>query len=298
MVRTIQAEVFASLPAGWSRAGQPTRIGHLVDPSLGSFLEGPDFGPDGRLYCVDVIFGRIFAIDGSGTFQLIADYDGEPNGLKVRRDGTLVVVDRRLGIVSVDPATGAVSAETEHHRFEPFRGLNDLSVAASGTIYFTDQGMSDLADPYGRVLRRSLDGATEVLLDGLAGPNGIAVDATEHRLYIAITRTNSIVRASIGESGLARVSTYLHLSGGGGPDGIALTADGGLAVARPESGVVQLFDHRGELAVTVELAIGNRGTNLVFGGPGLTSLYITESDSATIQVAETGVAGLPHTLDF
>ena len=48
---------------------------------LHSFLEGPSFDRDGNLYLVDIPYGRILRVSPEKRWEVIADYDGWPNGL-------------------------------------------------------------------------------------------------------------------------------------------------------------------------------------------------------------------------
>ena len=120
---------------------------------VAAFLEGPSFDRAGNLYCVDIAHGRIFRTAPDGTVSVVTEYDGEPNGLKIHKDGRIFVADYRNGIVTVDPATGAVTPVLERARLERFRGCNDLVFASNGDLYFTDQGQSGMHDPTGRVFR-------------------------------------------------------------------------------------------------------------------------------------------------
>ncbi len=58
-----------------------------------SFLEGPVFDDAGSLYVTDIPWGRIFRIDPQGAWTLVAEYDGEPNGMKFMDAGTLLITD-------------------------------------------------------------------------------------------------------------------------------------------------------------------------------------------------------------
>jgi gluconolactonase len=58
------------------------RGGRPVD----SFLEGPVCDAHGNLYVTDIPFGRIFRIAPSLEWELIAEYEGEPNGMKLFDD--------------------------------------------------------------------------------------------------------------------------------------------------------------------------------------------------------------------
>jgi gluconolactonase len=83
---------------------------------IAAFLEGPSFDRAGNLYCVDIAHGRIFKTTPVGTVSVVTEYDGEPNGLKIHKDGRIFVADYRNGIVTVDPATGAMNPVLERAR--------------------------------------------------------------------------------------------------------------------------------------------------------------------------------------
>ncbi len=287
----IETRVFASLPDEL-RLARPSLVTQVIGRNVDSFLEGPSFDLHGNLYCVDIPFGRIFRIDAQGRFEQFVEYDGQPNGLKIHRDGRLFVADRKHGIVVIDPVERRVQYLIEGADLERFLGPNDLVFSPQGDLYFTDQGMSDYAHPTGRVFRLRADGRLELLLDGLVSPNGIALDASGRTLYVALTRANCIIRALLQPDGrVTRVQQFIQLSGGGGPDGIAVDADGGLVVAHPMMGAVWLFDSKGQPALRVNLCRGQLGTNVAFGGPDFRRLYITESETGTIQTAELPVRG-------
>jgi gluconolactonase len=288
--------VFARLPASARESTKTSEfadtVGRLMGKRCDSFLEGPSFDRSGSLYYVDVAYGRIFRIAPGQQLELFVEYDGEPNGLKIHRDGRLFVADRHHGLIVIDPADRLVHHLLTRAHMEPFRGPNDLVFAANGDLYFTDQGMSDALNPTGRVFRRRADGRLELLLDHLPSPNGIALDASERTLYVAMTRTNLILRASLLPDGRAtRIQHFIQLSGGGGPDGLAADEEGGLAVAHPQMGAVWLFDWKGQPRLRVNLCEGILGTNLAYGGPDGRHLYITEAQTGTIQMAEMPVRG-------
>lgn len=292
----IGTQVFARLPdalrlperrSEW-RDGQPgTHAEH-------SMLEGPSFALDGTLYCVDIAHGRIFAVNADGEFRVVADYDGEPNGLKIHRDGRLFVADYKNGIVIVDPETGRVEPYLQRFRLERFKAVNDLVFSSSGDLYFTDQGLTGLHDPTGRVFRASAAGRVECLIDNIPSPNGIVLDPTESMLYVAVTRANSIWRVPLlADGGVAKVGNFIQLSGGVGPDGLAVDADGNLAVAHVGLGSVWLFSALGEPMLRVRSCGGLHTTNVAYGGADGRTLFITESASGNILMARMPVAGRP-----
>ena len=258
-----------------------------------SFLEGPAFDRDGILYCTDIPFGRIFRIDASGRFEVVASYGGEPNGMKIHRDGRAFIADHRLGLLALNLDSGTVTPALDRAWGEAFRGLNDLVFAANGDLYFTDQGQSGLQDPSGRVLRLRANGVLECVLDRIPSPNGLALSADESTLFLNVTRANAVWRIPLDRHGHAsKVGVFLRLSGGGGPDGLAIDEDGNLAVAMPGTGSVWVFSPTGEPLYRVVSCAGMRPTNLAFGGADRRRLFITESSSGSILAATLPTPGL------
>jgi gluconolactonase len=291
----IQTQVFARLPdslrcpgrrSAWTDARQHRDV-H-------SFLEGPSFDREGNLYCTDIPYGRIFRISPDGVFTLVAEYDGEPNGLKIHRDGRLFIADHKRGLIAMDPASGKIDTVVERAHGEAFRGLNDLIFAANGDLYFTDQGQSGLQDPAGRVYRLRVNGALECVLSGIPSPNGLAFNGDESILYVNVTRGNEVWRLPLGKDGNAsKVGVFLHLNGGSGPDGLAIDRAGNLAIAHPGMSAAWVFSAHGEPVYRIVSCAGSRITNLAFGGPENRTLYMTESESGAILTAELPSPGLP-----
>ena len=290
----VETRIFATVPETLLRQSEANFFTKVLGRPIGSFLEGPSFDRDGNLYCVDVAFGRIFRIDPRGTFDVLVEFDGQPNGLKVHQDGRLFVADRRNGILVIDPRERRVQHLVSGADLERFSGPNDLVFSPAGDLYFTDQGMSDLASPTGRVFRLRADGRLERVLETLVSPNGIALDPSGRFLFVALTRSNCVLKAFLMPDGrITRVQNFIQLSGGAGPDGLAVTTDGGLAVAHPQMGSVWVFNSKGEPVLRVNLCKGHHCTNIAFGGPDGSRLYVTESESGTIQIADLPVRGTP-----
>ena len=298
----IDAEVFAELPAALRRTGQPStwaeknRRGAPAD----SFLEGPSFDREGNLWFVDIPFGRVFRADPGGRIEQVAEYDGQPNGLKIHRDGRIFLADYRNGIMRLDPATGAVTTALGDADTEGFKGCNDLHFGRDGALYFTDQGQTGLQDPSGRVWKWLPDtGALTCLIDRVPSPNGLVLDLAEHVLFLAVTRANAVWRLPMSPSGrVNKAGLFIQFSGGrAGPDGLALTAEGGVVVCQTGMGLVWVHDVLGRPIAVVRSPRGLGTTNCAFGGPGGRTLYITESDSGSILRAEfpesMGIAGAP-----
>ena len=293
--KVIETTVFASLPdelklkpgeiSEWARGqplGMPTR----------TLLEGPSFDRDGTLYCVDLVTGRVYTVSSSGEFNIVAQYDGWPNGLKIHKDGRIFIADYKNGIMVLDPATGKVKPYLERANLERFKAVNDLFFGANGDLYFTDQGLTGLHDPSGRVFRARPDGRVTCLIDTVPSPNGLVMNLDETALFVAVTRGNCVWRLPFTHDGnVTKVGVHVQLSGGNGPDGLALDEQGGLLITHVGFGTVWVNDARGEPRYRINSCMGQHTTNIAFGGSDRNTLYITESGSATILKAKLDVAG-------
>lgn len=293
--KTVTATVFAKLPDDLHRAGAVSSWSNAqgLAASPHSSLEGPVFDLDGVLYCVDTAHGRIFKVDPNGAFTTVADYDGEPNGMNAMADGRLLVADYARGLVVINPATGCAHTVLDRHRAERFKAINDLTVASDGTVFFTDQALTGLTDPTGRVYRWQTDGTTDCLIDNAPSPNGLVLNAAETELFVAMTRANAVWRVPLSRGGVQKVGVFIQLSGGTGPDGLAMDEAGNLAVAHVGLGAVWLFSAFGEPILRIDAPQGRKTTNLAYGGPDRCTLYITESETGSILTASMPVAGRP-----
>jgi gluconolactonase len=259
-----------------------------------SFLEGPVFDDDGNLYVTDIPFGRVFRIDPKGDWDLVAQWDGEPNGMKFLNATELLVTDYRNGLMVVDSRTGAVRPYWERRNTEGFKGLNDLTFDSRGNLYFTDQGQTGLHDPTGRLYRLRPNGQLDQLLNNIPSPNGVALSPDERVLYLGVTRGNAVWRVPLLDDGsVSKVGAFFTSYGPSGPDGLAVDTQGRVLVANPGLGYVWVLNHRAEPVWVFRSPLGTSVTNLAFGGPDRQTLFCTESVSGSILRAGLDVPGLP-----
>lgn len=292
----IPTRVWARLPDAlraprtgvWSRAN---KAGGAID----SFLEGPSFDAEGRLVVTDIPNGRIFRIDRQGgeDWEQVVRYEGWPNGLKVSADGSYLVTDYRRGLVRIDPLDGALTEVLGTVRSESFKGLNDLCLAADGSIYFTDQGQTGLQDASGRVYRLTPEGSLHCLIDTCPSPNGVVLDRSGQLLYVALTRACQVWRLLLTpDAGVSKAQVFCQLPGGvSGPDGLAVDSADGVLVANPGHGCVWRLDKYGIPTHRIVSCAGRSLTNLCFGGPGGSQVFITDSETGQVLVADAPFPG-------
>ncbi|MDH5536253.1 MAG: SMP-30/gluconolactonase/LRE family protein [Betaproteobacteria bacterium] len=291
----IEAEVFAPVPDKLRKRGAPSSWIDANHPGsrLDCFLEGPAFDRAGNLYMVDIPYGRILRMSPRGEFDVAAGYDGWPNGIAIHRDGRVFIADYRRGILTLDPKTGRVEDFLTHCFSESFKGVNDLTFARNGDLYFTDQGQTGIHDPTGRVYRYTTDGRLECLIDNGPSPNGLTLDPDDKVLYVAMTRANCMWHCPLKPGGgVSKAGVFAQLPGIHGPDGLAMDEAGNLSAAHARPGIIWLLSPIGEPLCRVQRkSKGSRMTNMAYGNADRRMLYITDSYNGAILAAKMPVAG-------
>ena len=294
-IEHIRADVLTTLPARFRKKGrnewtEANRGGVEVE----CFLEGPCFDREGNLWVVDIPFGRIFRIDAAGEWELVIQYDGWPNGMKIHKDGRLFICDYRRGLLALDPRSARIETIRGTFYSESFKGVNDLHFAANGDLYFTDQGQTGCIDPTGRVFRLRANGTLDRLASNVPGANGITLNGTDRQIYVAATGVQQIWRLPLLPDGsITKSRVAIQLSGGiAGPDGIEMDLEDGLLVCHLGVGVYR-FDNR---MLPTHLVYSDDArhlnlANIAFGGENRRTLHIVQALTGEILVARMPVAG-------
>jgi len=267
----------------------------VCDGIVGSLsrLVAPAFDRNGNIWCVDIAYGRLFRVSPDGRFEVMITYDGEPNGLAFHADGRLFVADYRHGIMVFDPTSRRIAPFLQRHQLERLKAVNDLTFSSTGDLYFRADGAPLTHDPTGRVFRVRADGSVELLLSNAPSPNGLVLSPDEQTLYVAMTRGNAVWRVPLlPGGGVAKVGLFVQLSGGIGPDGLAIDREGGLAICHIGLGTIWLMSPRGEPTGRIVSPTGLHTTNVAFGGAERRELFITEAETGTLLRAPVEVPGL------
>jgi sugar lactone lactonase YvrE len=195
-------------PAAWTPQPAPALTGQYeknsrlapvqrLNVGQGHAPEDVALDAEGRIY-TGLEDGRIVQLQADGTQpRVFANTHGRPLGLVFDRDGNLLVADALKGLLSINKA-GEVKLLANEADGAKFGCLNDLDVAADGTIYFTEasnkfpmsQHVSDLLEhqPNGRLL--AWDPKTQkarTILPGLYFANGVAVSPDRSFVLVAET---------------------------------------------------------------------------------------------------------------
>ncbi len=155
--------------------------------------------------------GDILRIDPlNNTHSVFAKTGGVALGIDVDATGNLIVADAHKGLLQIDK-TGKIHLLTNKtDAGSPILYADELAIAKDGKIYFSDASTKFGAKASGGSLQGSLlelmehgatgrllvftpkDGSTQVLLDHLSFPNGVAMCPDEDCLLFVETGTYSV----------------------------------------------------------------------------------------------------------
>jgi sugar lactone lactonase YvrE len=228
-------------PAAWTPPVAPaltgqyeknTRLSPVQKFSLGEGHAPEDVALDseGRIYG-GFEDGRIMVLQPDGTQpRVFSNTGGRPLGLIFDHSGNLIVADAVKGLLSISKA-GLVEVLATEADGVKFGCLNDLDVAADGTIYFTEashkfqmsQHVRDLLEhqPNGRLL--ALDPQTRkprTVLRGLYFANGVAVSPDQSFVLVAETGKYRVRRVWLKEPKMGQDDVFID-NLPGFPDGIS-----------------------------------------------------------------------------
>lgn len=288
-----------------------------------AFPEGPIAMPDGSVILVEIAAGRLTRVNPDGSTEVVAETGGGPNGAAFGPDGRIYVCNNggfdtveRNGqiriaetlnsyvggsIQAVDVATGAVETLYTEVDGVPLKGPNDLVFDRTGGFWFTDHGKTwERSQDRGGLYYAKADGSsvTEVVFP-LEGPNGVGLSPDEDYVYAAETHTGRVRKWKIAEPGVldtpygkkTRGDLVVGLPGEQLLDSLAVDGAGHVCVATIRNGGISDIDPADGSVVHVPTG-DPLTTNICFGGPDMTTAYITCSLSGTLKVTTWARPGL------
>jgi gluconolactonase len=273
---------------------------HTLAANIG-FTEGPLWTADHRLLAVAMSRGLVVEIDLDGGVVDTTEVGGGPNGLAEGSDGTVWVAQNGAALRpsrSMRPTPPGLQRIERGNvidvNVEGALAPNDLVAGPDGRIWFTDPGLPG-ATGNGRLCAlEPRSGATSVVLDGIAFPNGLAFGPEGDILHLARTEEGRITRHRWTGDRLVPAGKAAVLPAGG-PDGLALDAGGRLYAAAPDADAIFVFEPDGRLAGEIHFPEPAFPTNLCFAGPDLGVLVVTAAKGGRVLLVERpGAApGLP-----
>jgi len=231
-------------PAAWTPPAAPALVGPYEQNSRLAPVERLSLGQghapedvaidsDGRIHG-GLEDGRIVQLQPDGKQpRVFANTYGRPLGLVFDREGNLIVADAIKGLLSISK-TGEVKLLTDQADGVKFGCLNDLDVAADGTIYFTEasnkfpmsQHVNDLLEhqPNGRLLAWDpKTQQTRTLLRDIYFANGVAVSPDQTFVLVCETGMYRVRRVWLSGPKQGQSDVFID-NLPGFPDGISAIA--------------------------------------------------------------------------
>ena len=289
--RLMGTRVFSAMPDAFRRKGVRTDWADANRPGQPTdcFIEGPSFDADGNLYIVDIPFGRIFRIAPDGAWSLVVEYDGWPNGLKIHSDGRIFVADYMHGIMELDAKAGRMRQVLTSRNSEVLQRMQRSAYRREWRHLFHRPGTD-------RAARSDRAG-----LSACAGRAARLPDRYRHqpqRPGAGPQRARAVRGHDPRQRGLAFAHhegrqrfegrPFRSTFGTSGPDGLTMDKAGRLFVAHASLGHVFVFAPNGELIARIKSCAGPSCTNVAIGGENRDRLYVTESVTGTVLVADIG----------
>lgn len=268
-----------------------------------TFTEGPVW--DGtRLIFSDIPGDTVYAYTpGKGPPTVLYAPSAMANGHTFDREGRLLNAEHGSGTVTRWTQEGGRQVIVEAYQGKHLSSPNDLVVRQSdGMLFFTDPPYG-LRTAYQGVQRANevgfsgvfaFDEATAKMVlidDALERPNGLAFSPDERVLYVTDSATQTLWAYDIAADGSASdkrlIIDLTDKDKQGSVDGIRVDREGDLYLTCP-GGVCVVSGRTGGLRERLETP--QRATNLAWGGPDLSDLYITAvSDVYRVPTASRGI---------
>lgn len=206
------------------------------------------------------------------------------NGLAVDAQGRLVLCqhgERRVARLEKD---GSFTALADRFEGKRFNSPNDLVIAKSGIVYFTDPpyGLKKGTDQpelgFHGIFSVDASGKVSLLDKAVRFPNGIALSPDEKTLYVAVSdpQDTRVIAYDLATPGAASRVVFNAQSlkspqRKGGCDGMKVDAQGNIWTTGP--GGVLILDKNGKHLGSI--LTGQATANCAWGGDDRFTLYIT-----------------------
>lgn len=252
--------------------------------------EGPVALADGSIVFTEYRADRLVKLGTDGTVSTYLEKTGGANALALSAKGELLAVETAPSAIAVLQPARKVLADK--FAGKPLNRPNDLALARSGDIYFSDPGAAPQPGAAAPATPPTpafywLDRKSKVHLvaDDIRRPNGVALSPDEKTVYLANTAGEYLIAFAVQPDGsLAGRRDFAKLAGfrqgpngpTGGADGIVVDKDGRVFVA--SNAGIEVFSPEGQALGLIKLP--KQPQNLAFGGKDHDRLYAVGRGSA------------------
>ncbi|OLO10061.1 hypothetical protein BTW10_16630 [Chromohalobacter japonicus] len=251
----------------------PQATPRVVHPAHNILGEGPLWDDtEQALYWVDIKGHQLQCLAGGNVRQW--SFDEEITSVHRHAEGGFIVTLRHA-IARLQLPEGTLEKWLTPEPELPGNRFNDAVVDTSGTLWC---GTMDDAEGHtsGSLYRVRLDGDCQRQDSGYTVTNGPVLSPQGDWLYHTDTLERLIYRFAVDEHGnLSDREPFIRIPQDQGcPDGMTTDRDGNLWVCQFGGWRISIFDSQGQLREEIPMPVANI-TSCTFGGPDLSTLYIT-----------------------
>jgi len=235
-------------------------------PKVQTLLTGLAFGEsprwhEGRLWFADWGAQEISAVNLEGKSEVIVkvSFPSFPMCFDWLPDGPLLLVSSRNGLLLRMESGGELLTHADLSRLsENGHPWNEIVIDGRGNAYINNQGFDFPGGQFapGTIALLTPDGATSLVADGIAFPNGMAVTPDNSTLIVAESYGNKLTAFAIEASGSLAHRRVWADTGKDHPDGICLDVEGAIWYAEVGSKRCVRVREGGEVLQTIELDRG------------------------------------------
>lgn len=245
--------------------------------------EGPLWHPErGQLFWFDILAGKLLSRDGDRALEWSFEEMVSAAGW-IDHDRLLIASESSL--FTFDIETGAAEEVVPLEAEVMETRSNDGRADPWGGFWISTMGKH--AEPNLGAIYRLYQGQLRRIVSGLTIPNAICFAPDRSLAYYADTPTKQVMAQPLGHDGWPEGAPHvlIDLSEDGlNPDGAVTDAEGNLWVAEWGIGRVAQFSPRGTFVKDVEVG-AKQSTCPAFGGPGLSTLFVTTAREGMDAVA-------------
>lgn len=247
------------------------------------FPEGPVVTNKGNIYFVELLGGSITEYHRDTEKVTRFDVGGAPNGMMVKDDHTLFFCDsKKHAIRSLDVKTGLTKTLADQINGVPFRAPNDIISDSDGNVLFTCPGGSQ-KEGIGYMCAMNAKNEVKVIAENMYFPNGLLLINDEKNIIINETWQHRLLIGDWNKKTLKidNIRPFYEIGGIAEPDGLTLSKDNLIYAAVYGTGMIWVFDLKGNLVNQIKLP-GNNPTNLCFDPKGELGLLVTEAEKGML----------------
>ena len=252
------------------------------------FTEGPAADAVGNVFFTDQPNNRIWKYSTDGNLSVFMEPAGRANGLYFDNNGNLIAcADEQYELWRIGKDK-EIEKLTVSYRDSLFNGPNDVWVAPSGKIYFTDPyyqrnyWVRTSPTMKAEALYLYQNGQVTRLDDEFGRPNGIIGTPDGKYLYVADIGDSKIYRYTIQTDGTLGDKQVFAPQGS---DGMTIDAHGNIYLT---GNGVDVYNPAGKKIEHIDVP-ANWTANVCFGGTDRDLLFITASEKVfTLRMAVKG----------